>query len=155
MLRVLRNTFTFTFPGIALVVVVAVGGPSCLATLNGVVFEPAADAPVVEPRADGCSVEIFEDGGPPARPNKKIGHLQMVWSPEQMSTQGHDGALKSLASAACVRGAHLVLGLRVLPRTPDPGVVYDGDLAVLLDDNGQPYKPKSMATPPTPAPAKQ
>jgi hypothetical protein len=131
-------------------VVVAAASVSCLATLNGVIYEPAADAPVVAPRAEGCAVEIVEHGTTSSRANHTLGHIRMEWSTEQMRTQGHDGALKSLKAAACERGAHLVLGLRVLPRTPDPGVVYDADLAVLLDETGKLLQPKSMAEPAAP-----
>ena len=113
---------------------------------RSVVYEPAADAPVVEPRAEGCAVEIVQDGLTSSRASQTLGHIRMEWSTEQMRTQGHDGAVKSLKAAACERGAHLVLGLRVLPRTPDPGAVYDADLAVLIDEAGKPLQPKSMAT---------
>jgi hypothetical protein len=121
---------------------------SCLATINGVVYEPLPDAPVVAPRAEGCAIEVVEDGSTASRTNRTIGHIRMEWSTDQMRTQGHDGALKSLKAEACERGAHLVLGLRVLPRAPDPGAVYDADLAVLLDESGQILQPRSMATQP-------
>jgi len=37
----------------------------------------------------------------------------------------------------------------VLPQTPNPGSFYDAAFAVLLDDDGQPLQPRSLAPEPT------
>jgi hypothetical protein len=117
----------------------------CLATWNGVVFEPSPEAPVVVPRAEGCAVDVVADGDTPTRPFRQIGTVRLRWSPEQMRLQGYDGAVKSLKVEACERGAHLIVGLRALPMTPHPGSLFDADFAVWLDENGQPLQPRSMA----------
>ncbi len=137
----------------------ALAGPACLSVLNGVAYDPAADAPTVLPRPGGCSVEIVEDGSVPARPHALLGRVRLDWTRAKMEAQGHQGALKSLREEACARGAHLILDLRVLPQTPNPGSFYDAAFAVLLDDDGQPLQPRSLApdatTPSTTAPSPQ
>jgi hypothetical protein len=136
---------------LAVVVIVTGSVASCLTLFNGVVFEPLPDAPVLEARPEGCIVEVVEDGTTSQRKARVIGRVKLDWSREQMQTQGAAGALKTLRAAACERGAHLVLDMRALPKTPDPGVVYEADLAVLLNDDGEPLVASKLGPKPSPA----
>ena len=121
--------------GEALVVgVVLLALTSCLTALNPVRFTPVMDAPVLAERAEGCAVEIIEQGQTLARPHRVIGHVVLEWSGEQQRDQGLQGAQKTLRQAVCERGAHFIVDFRALPRGFGSGVLYEGDIAVLLDD---------------------
>lgn len=117
----------------ALVVVTA---GACATLVNPVTFTSEPGAPTLEPRPDGCSVEISDENGPPPRPHRLIGRLELSWSPDRIKEQGAEGALKTLRTAACEHGGHYVLNMRALPRGFNEGVLYEADLAVLLDENG-------------------
>ncbi len=127
-----------------LVVVVAAG--ACMTLINPVKIQRAPGAPVLEARDDGCSVEIVDDGTPFTKPHQELGTIVLEWSATQMKDQGPEAALKTLRAAACEAGAHVVLQMRALPRGPNEGMVFDGTLAVLLDDKGQPLVGKATGT---------
>lgn len=122
----------------SLLLSLVVGATAACATLvNPVSFTSEPDAPILEPRPDGCSVEISDENGPPARPHKVIGRLELSWSATRIKEQGAEGALKTLRTAACEHGGHYVLNMRALPRGFNEGVMYEADLAVLLDEKGE------------------
>lgn len=118
----------------------------CITTVNPVVFSRETGAPTVPARADGCSVDVVDDGAKFDRPHKLLGHVVLEWSASQMKDQGPDYALKTLKSAACEQGAHVVLNMRALPRGFNEGMIYEGDLAVLLDEKGDPLQGKATGT---------
>ncbi len=109
----------------------------CITTVNPVSFTRDTGAPTVEPRADNCPVDVIDDGTRYTRPHKVLGHIVLEWSANQVREQGPDYALRTLKSAACEQGAHVVLNMRALPRGFQEGMLYEGDIAVLLDDNGE------------------
>jgi len=121
----------------AVVVVVGLVGGACATLVNPVAFTSEPGAPTLEPRPDGCSVDISDENGPPPRPHRVIGRLELSWSPDRIKEQGAEGALKTLRTAACEHGGHLVLNMRALPRGFNEGVLYEADLAVLLDEKGE------------------
>lgn len=133
----MKRTLSF----VALFVVVG-----CITTVNPVTYVRDTGAPTVPARADGCAVDIVKDGAVFDRPHKVLGHLSLEWSQSRIESQGAEGALRTLKSAACEEGAHVVLNMRALPRGFKEGMLYEGDLAVLLDDNGDPMTGKSTGT---------
>lgn len=116
--------------------VVVTGG--CVTTVNPVIFKVDADAPVLPERAEGCAVEIFDENETPPQKSKTFGRIELSWSQSQLTDQGPEGALRTLRSAVCERGGHYVLNLRALPRGFKEGMLYEGDVAVIVDDDGKP-----------------
>ncbi len=116
---------------------VLVATVACATLVNPVVFISAADAPLLEARPEGCTVEITDENGPPPRPHRVIGRLELSWSADRIKEQGAEGALKTLRTAACEHGGHYVTNMRALPRGFNEGVLYEADLAVLLDEKGE------------------
>lgn len=111
---------------------------SCLTTVNPVVFRPDTDAPALPERAEGCAVEIYDENQQPARPFKTFGHIELSWSQQQLTEQGPEGALKTLKLAVCERGGHYIVNMRALPRGFKEGMLFEGDVAYIVDDDGQP-----------------
>ncbi len=111
---------------------------SCATFINPVTFTSAADAPSLPARPDGCFVDVTDENTPLTRPHRIVGTLALEWDATRGREQGAGGALKALQSSACERGGHFVMNLRVLPRGFALGVLYEADLAVLLDEQGRP-----------------
>jgi hypothetical protein len=111
---------------------------SCLTVINPVTFALAADATTLPARPDGCFVEVSDENTPPTRPYQIVGRLTLDWDATRMREQGEAGALKTLKSSACEYGGHFVMNMRALPRGFAQGVIYEADLAVLLDEQGHP-----------------
>jgi hypothetical protein len=128
------------------IVVVVAALAACITTVNPVRFTRETGAPTLPSRADNCPVDIVDDGTKFTRPHKLIGHVVLEWSATQMKDQGPDYALRTLRSAACEQGAHVVINMRALPRGFNEGMIYEGDLAVLLDENGDPLQGKMTGT---------
>lgn len=120
------------------VVVVALLSTACLTFINPVTFALAADTASLPARPDGCFVEVFDENTPPTRPHRIIGRLTLDWDATRMREQGEAGALTTLKSSACEYGGHFVMNMRALPRGFAQGVLYEADLAVLLDEQGNP-----------------
>lgn len=114
------------------------GSMSCLTTVNPVVFKPDADAPTLPERAEGCAVEIYDENEKPARPFKTFGRIELSWSQQQLTEQGPEGAMKTLKLAVCERGGHYIVNMRALPRGFKEGMLFEGDLAYIVDADGQP-----------------
>ena len=128
------------------VAVVVVSAAACITTVNSVKYERFTGAPVLQARGEGCSVDIVDDGTKFDRPHKEMGSVVLEWSATQMREQGPDYAMKTLRTAACEEGAHVVLNMRALPRGFNEGMVFEGVLAVLLDENGEPLAGKMTGT---------
>lgn len=118
----------------------------CITTVNPVVFTRETGAPSLPSRADNCPVDVVDDGTPFKRPHKLLGHVVLEWSASQMKDQGPDYALRTLKSAACEQGAHAVINMRALPRGFNEGMIYEGDLVAVLDENGEPLQGKTTGT---------
>jgi hypothetical protein len=131
---------------VLLVVVVAVASSACITTVNPVKYERFVGAPVLQPRGEGCYVDIVEDGTEFKKPHKEMGTVVLDWSVNQMKEQGPDYAMKTLRTAACEEGAHAVVHLRALPKGFNEGMLYEGILAVILDENGDPLAGKTTGT---------
>ncbi|MDP2344446.1 MAG: hypothetical protein Q8O67_26045 [Deltaproteobacteria bacterium] len=125
---------------------VAVVVAGCITTVNPVKYDRFTGAPVLQPRGEGCYVDIVEDGTKFTKPYKEMGTLVLDWSANQMKEQGSEYALKTLRTAACEEGAHAVIHMRALPKGFNEGMLYEGVLVVLLDENGDPLAGKSMGT---------
>ena len=132
----------------AVVVGGALSAAACLTTYNQCKITPLADAPAVETRPGGCNVDVFEDGQKGARKHVDLGHIVLEWPLAKIKEQGPDGAMKTLRAAACESGAFLITDLRALT-TGDGGLVYEGELATLLGDDGKPVNLKKVDAPAT------
>lgn len=121
-------------------------GPGCITALNPVVYERALGAPQVPARPDGCAVIILDENEHADRPTKTLGRITLEWSANQMKDQGQEKALETLKAAACENGAHYVLDMRALPRGYQQGMVFEGDLAVLVDEKGEPMQGHTTGT---------
>ena len=134
---------------------IAVGAlAACLTTYNQYRFTASPDAPAVEARPAGCNVDIFEDGQKVKRKHQLLGHIVLEWSNGKIHEQGPEGAMKTLRAAACECGAFMLVDMRALT-TGDGGLVYEADLATLLNDDGTPVNkkvPKETAAAVTPPP---
>ncbi len=128
------------------VVVVVAGCAGCITTVNPVLFTRETGAPTLSSRADNCPVDVIDDGTRFDRPHKLLGHVVLEWSASQLKDQGADKALRTLMNAACDVGAHVVINMRALPRGFNEGMIYEGDLAVLLDEKGDPLEGKATGT---------
>lgn len=111
---------------------------SCVTFINPVTFTAAADTASLPVRPDGCFVEVSDENTPPTRPHRVVGRLALEWDATRLREQGEAGALKTLKSSACEYGGHFVVNMRALPRGFGQGVLYEADLAVLLDEQGNP-----------------
>ena len=129
-----------------LAVSAVVAGAACLTLVNPVTFTRSLGAPTLPARADNCPVEIYEDGQPFAKAHKLLGHVVVEWSATQLKEQGIDKALRTLKNAACDVGAHAVINMRALPRGFNEGMIYEGDVVALLDDQGEPLLGKATGT---------
>jgi len=111
---------------------------SCLTTVNPVVFKADADAPTLPERAEGCAVEIYDENQKPERPFKTFGRIELSWSQQQLTEQGPEGAMKTLKLAVCERGGHYIVNMRALPRGFKEGMLFEGDIAYIVDADGRP-----------------
>ena len=124
---------------LAALTIVALGLVACLTAYNRYKWTPLNGAPAVEPRAEGCHVDVFEDGQKVDRPHVDIGSIVMEFPQSKLKEQGPEGAIKTLQAAACENGAFIIKDLRALSTgAVDKGLVYEGTLATLLGDDGQP-----------------
>ncbi len=119
---------------------------ACLTSLNPVIYTREVGAPSVPPRPEGCVVEVHDENGAPPRPHLVIGRLELDWSATRMKEQGAAGAIKTLQTAGCEYGGHYIVNLRVLSRGFKEGFLYESDLALLLDENGDPLVGKATGT---------
>lgn len=122
------------------------GVGACATTVNPVKVERLIGAPVLEPRAEGCSVDIVEEGTAYAKASREVGTVSLAWSTAQMREQGQAYAYKTLSTATCEAGAHAVLHLRALPRAFNEGMLFEGVLVVLLDSKGEPLVGRATGT---------
>lgn len=130
------------FALIALIALAAAIG-ACLTTYNRYKYTAIDGAPAVEPRPEGCHVDVVEEGDKIGRPHADIGRIELRFPQAKLKEQGPEGAIKTLKAAACENGAYFVKDLRALPTgVGDPGLVYEGTLATLLGDDGQPMNAK-------------
>jgi hypothetical protein len=129
-----------------LTVVVASAASACITTVNAVGYKPLADAPALEPRAEGCAVEIFDENEKPSHPFQVIGRMELSWSQRQMEEQGPEYAMKTLKTAVCEQGGHYLLDMRALPRGFKEGMLFEGDVAVILGDDGKPLQGVATGT---------
>ncbi len=119
---------------------------SCITTVNPVTFKRETGAPTLPERADGCAVEIYEDGQTPERAHKILGRAELSWSATQMKEQGPEYAMKTLRTAVCENGGHYLVNMRALPRGFNEGMLYEGDVAVLVDEQGEPITGQATGT---------
>lgn len=112
---------------------------ACLTTYNRPKFTPVDGAPLVEPRPEGCHVDVFEDGSKVPRPHKDLGRVVLEWPTSKLKEQGAEGAIRTLQASACEKGAFLVKDVRGLSMgAVDSGLVYEGTFATLLGEDGEP-----------------
>lgn len=134
---------------LALVFVFLLAASGCPSTRSGVKFEPLPDAPVLEPRPEGCHVDIHERGKPVTRPHKVVGTLVLEASRDQVQAEGGAGVTERMKTAACTYGIFIVKDIKAYPNAGvQGGVVYEAEAAVLLDENGnipRPTSPKETA----------
>jgi hypothetical protein len=121
-----------------LVALVLCAATSCLTTVNPVVFKPDADAPTLPERAEGCAVSVYDENQQPERPYKTFGRIELSWSAQQIAQQGPEGAMKTLKLAVCERGGHYIVNLRALPRGFKEGMLFEGEVAYIIDADGRP-----------------
>lgn len=131
-------------PVLAVLAVVAAfaATSACITSYNRYKWTALAEAPPVEPRPEGCHVDVFEDGQKVTRPHADLGAIVLEWPQQKLDEQGPEGAITTLKAAACEQGAFIIKDLRALPRGPKEGLVYDATLATLLDENGRPLNLK-------------
>lgn len=112
---------------------------ACLTTYNRPKFTPVDGAPLVEPRPEGCHVDVFEDGSKVDRKHVELGRVVLEWPTAKMKEQGAEGAIKTLQASACEKGAFIVKDVRGLSMgAVDSGLVYEGTFATLVGDDGLP-----------------
>jgi hypothetical protein len=122
--------------GLAATLAIAV---ACLTTYNRPKFTAIDGAPAVEPRPDGCHVDVFEDGSKVDRKHAELGRVVLDWPQAKLKEQGPEGAINTLKAAACENGAFLVKDVRALSTgAVESGLVYEGTFATLLGDDGLP-----------------
>lgn len=119
---------------------------ACVTTVNPVTFKADADAPLLPERPDGCAVEIFDENDKPPQAYKTFGRVELSWSQSQLTDQGPEGAMRTLRAAVCERGGHYVVNLRALPRGFKEGMLYEGDVAFIVDADGKPLMGVSSGT---------
>jgi hypothetical protein len=121
------------------VVVVLVVGVACLTTYNRPKFTAQDGAPAVEPRPEGCHVDVFDDGTKVDRPHKELGRVVLDWPQSKLKEQGPEGAYRTLKASACENGAFIVKDVRALSTgAVESGLVYEATLATLLGEDGEP-----------------
>lgn len=141
-------------PLIAGLLVAGLGLIACLTAYNRYQWKPLAGAPVVEPRPEGCHVDVFDDGQKVDRPHVELGRIVMEFPQAKLKEQGAAGAIKTLQAAACENGAFLIKDLRALSTgAVNAGLVYEGTLATLLGEDGQPMNLRRTDAGPPPDPA--
>lgn len=111
---------------------------ACLTTYNRVDWSLLPEAPPVERRAEGCHVDLFEDGQEVTRPHRDLGRAVLNWPQDKLKEQGPEGAIATLKTAACERGAFIIKDLRALTTGREAGLVYEATFATLLGDDGEP-----------------
>ena len=121
-----------------------VGG--CITTINPVTYKRDTGAPVMPERPEGCAVEIFDENQTAPRAVKVLGRVELAWSQDQVQEQGQDYAMKTLKAAVCEQGGHYILNLRALPRGFRQGMLFEGDVAVIVDDAGVPLQGVATGT---------
>lgn len=128
---------------------------------NRIEWTSLPEAPPLERRAEGCHVELFEDGQHVSRPHVDIGRVVLNWPKDKMKEQGAEGAITTLKMAACEKGAFLIKDMRALTTGRDGGLVYEATFATLLGEDGAPLNlirgdagiaPETGATPPPATP---
>ena len=129
-----------------LVVLAILGTGGCITTINPVIFKRDTGAPPMPERPEGCAVEIFDENEKPPRPYKVLGRIELSWTQQQLKDQGPEYAMKTLRTATCEYGGHYILNLRALPRGYLQGMLFEGDLAVMLDDAGEPMQGRATGT---------
>lgn len=127
---------------LAAIVGTVVGAAGCVTAYNRYAWSALDDAPAVEPRPEGCHVDVFEDGQEVTRPHADLGRVVLEWPKAKLDEQGPEGAITTLKAAACEHGAFIIKDLRALPRGPSEGLVYDATFATLLGEDGRPINPK-------------
>lgn len=132
---------------VVLVVAAAVLAAACLTLVNRPKVVLRADAPLLEPRATNCNVEIVEEGQRLTRPHLDFGDVVLEWPRDRVAQQGAEVAMRTLRETACENGAFFVHNVRALT-TGEAGFVYEGTLATLLDDAGRPLNLKAAPVPP-------
>jgi hypothetical protein len=130
------------------VVVASLAGATlgCITTINPVVYKRDTGAPVMPERPEGCVVEIFDENQTAPRAVKVLGRIELAWSQDQVQEQGQEYAMKTLKTAACEQGGHYILNMRALPRGFRQGMLFEGDLAVIVDDAGVPLQGVATGT---------
>ncbi len=108
---------------------------ACATTVSNADYTAASDAPLLERRPDGCHVEIYEEGKDVPVKHQVIGHVVLEKGKADLRG-GPDSGYGSLRAVACEHGAFIVRDVRALPTAN--GFVFEGDLAVLLDEQGRP-----------------
>ena len=131
-----------TRAGLVCLALAALATVACLTAYNRYRWTALEGAPMVEPRAAGCHVDVFDDGQWVDRPHIELGHIVMEFSRSQLHEQGQARALETLRSAACEHGAFVIKDVRALPMgSLQRGLVYQATLATLVDADGQPINP--------------
>jgi hypothetical protein len=127
---------------VALAVVSIVGSlVACLTVYNRPKITPRPEAPPLERRAEGCHVEILD--GAWDKPHLDFADIALDWPRSKIAEQGPEGAMATLRLAACESGAFAIHDMRALVLgTVDQGMVYEGVLATMLDDQGKPLNLK-------------
>ncbi|MCC7071346.1 MAG: hypothetical protein IT383_08485 [Deltaproteobacteria bacterium] len=139
-----------------LALALTLGASACLTTVNKPKLIASASAPAVDKRADGCHVDVYQDGEEVQRPHAVIGTVALDWPQKKIEEQGPEGAIATLKAFACENGAFLIKDLRALAMGVGEGMIYEGTFATLLDDKGKPINAKGVppggdAGPPTEA----
>lgn len=127
----------------AAVVSVATLSLCCITTFNKPKLTPAEGAPEVLRRADGCNVDVYQDGEAVPRKHADLGAVELDWPQKKIEEQGPEGAIATLKAFACEKGAFVVKDLRVLAMGVGEGMIYQATFATLLDDDGRPLNAKS------------
>lgn len=120
------------------VVAVTMAALSCITTYNKPKLTLKEDAPAVDKRADGCHVDIYQDGETVPRAHADLGAVVLDWPQKKIEEQGPEGAIATLKAFACESGAFLVKDLRALAMGVGEGMIYEGTFATLLDESGKP-----------------
>lgn len=137
---------------------------ACITTYNKPKLTLLEGAPAVEQRADGCHVDVYQDGEEVPRPHAVLGSVELDWPQKKIEEQGPEGAISTLKAYACENGAFLIKDLRALSMGVGEGMIYEGTFATLLDDSGKPLNakgapvaadagPASETTAPAPTPS--
>lgn len=115
---------------------------SCITAINNAKLKPIEGAPEVEKRADGCHVEVFQDGEAVTRPHADLGTVELDWPKKKIEEQGPEGAINTLKAFACEKGAFVIKDLRALAMGVGEGMIYEATFATLLGEDGKPLNPK-------------